>query len=370
MRILIALNHPSQYYLFKNFELEISKNGYSVLFVINDKDILKILLERDNKNFIQLSTKKSNKGLISIVANRGLELILQDIKMYQLVNRWKPNILMGTDISIAHIGKIKKIPSVIFNEDDFNINKLFCKAAYPFSNFIFSPLVCDVGKYENKKIGYNGYQKLAYLHPNRFRPDIKIVEKYINIDRPYFIIRLVSFTAGHDIERQHGGITTNLLQKLIDKLNPYGHIYITSEKPLINIFEKYRLEINPLHIHHILAYAHLFIGDSQSMCVESSVLGTASIRFNSFVGKISVLEELEKKYNLTYGINNLEETDLLKKLDELLSIKDLKLIYKTRQKEMLQDKIDLTGFMIWFVENYPESVRIMKENPDYQYNFK
>jgi hypothetical protein len=31
---------------------------------------------------------------------------------------------------------------------------------------------------------------------------------------------------------------------------------------------------------------------------------------------------------------------------------------------MLSDKIDVTAFMVWFVENYPESVKIMKENPD------
>ena len=27
-------------------------------------------------------------------------------------------------------------------------------------------------------------------------------------------------------------------------------------------------------------------------------------------------------------------------------------------------------FMIWFIENYPESANIMKDNPDYQNRFK
>ena len=30
---------------------------------------------------------------------------------------------------------------------------------------------------------------------------------------------------------------------------------------------------------------------------------------------------------------------------------------------MLKEKIDVTGFMVWFVEHYPESVRIMREDP-------
>jgi hypothetical protein len=37
---------------------------------------------------------------------------------------------------------------------------------------------------------------------------------------------------------------------------------------------------------------------------------------------------------------------------------------------MLKEKIDVTAFLVWFIENYPESVRIMREDPDYQEKFK
>jgi hypothetical protein len=37
---------------------------------------------------------------------------------------------------------------------------------------------------------------------------------------------------------------------------------------------------------------------------------------------------------------------------------------------MLSEKIDVTAFFTWFIENYPESQRIMQENPDYQRHFK
>ena len=48
-------------------------------------------------------------------------------------------------------------------------------------------------------------------------------------------------------------------------------------------------------------------------------------------------------------------------------VKDLA---ENKGKTCLHDKIDVTAFLVWFVENYPESFRIMKENPDYQLNFK
>ena len=51
-------------------------------------------------------------------------------------------------------------------------------------------------------------------------------------------------------------------------------------------------------------------------------------------------------------------------------MKNLKEEWQVRRQKMLVDKIDVSAFYVWFIENYPESARIMKENPDYQYRFK
>ena len=97
------------------------------------------------------------------------------------------------------------------------------------------------------------------------------------------------------------GVNENIIDKLINKLELFGKIYISSEKELPVKYNKYKLNINPLDIHHILAFSSMLIGDSQSMSVESALLGVPSIRYSSFAGKLSVLEELEHKYELTYG---------------------------------------------------------------------
>ena len=120
--------------------------------------------------------------------------------------------MIGTDISITHIGFLKKVPAIVLNEDDININRLFCNFSYPFASQIITPCNCSVGRYSNKQIKYKGYQKLAYLHPNWFIPDINIVKKYFPVEVPYFIIRLVSFAAGHDIEKRHKGIDNKTLK--------------------------------------------------------------------------------------------------------------------------------------------------------------
>lgn len=370
MKLLFAINHPAQYHLFKNSYLELNKNGHDVVFVIKDKDILEELLISEKLKFIRLTKKRVGKKRFSIIAKGIVDLIIQDINLYRFVKKFKPDLMVGTDYSITHIGKIFKIPSIVFNEDDFVINKFFCRLAYPLSSCIVSPSICNVGKYFKKKISYNGYQKLSYLHPRVFQPDPEIVKRYLNLEKRYFLIRLVSFSAGHDIEMKHGGINKFDLNELINILNQYGNVFITSESKIPTDLEQYKLKIDYKDIHHLLAFASLIIADSQSMIVEAAMLGTPSIRFNSFVGKISVLEELENDFALTIGIHNSRPDLLIEKVKDMLEIENMKDIFIERKNKMLAEKINVNAFITWFIENYPESEKIMRKNPDYQYNFK
>ena len=40
------------------------------------------------------------------------------------------------------------------------------------------------------------------------------------------------------------------------------------------------------------------------------------------------------------------------------------------REEVEASTLNPTDFLIWFVENYPESIRIIKQNPEYPYKFK
>jgi hypothetical protein len=181
-------------------------------------------------------------------------------------------------------------------------------------------------------------------------------------------LRFAKLSAHHDSGKT--GITEQIAKSLIKELESYARIYITSERKLEPQFEKYRININPRDMHHVIYHADLYIGDSQTMAAEAAVLGTPSIRFSDFVGKIGYLEELEHKYGLTFGIKTQEPQKLLDKIKELINMPDIKNEWQRRRQKMLSDKIDVAAFMAWFIEHYPESARIMKENPNYQYNFK
>ncbi len=64
-----------------------------------------------------------------------------------------------------------------------------------------------------------------------------------------------------------------------------------------------------------------------------------------------------------------DQNGILDKAIELLENNNLKTEFQNRKDRLLKEKIDVTKFMVWLIENYPESVTILKENPEFQYTF-
>ena len=149
-----------------------------------------------------------------------------------------------------------------------------------------------------------------------------------------------------------------------------GKVCITTERDIDDEFKPYQLKVSPEKAHSLMYYATMLVGDSQTMTSEAAVLGTPAIRCNTFVGRIHYLEEEERKYGLTYGFRPDEAEKMFEKINELLAMPNLKEVWQTRRQKLLSEKIDYTQFLAWFVENYPESKKIMKNNPDYQWRFK
>lgn len=357
MKLLIALNHPAHYYLFKFIRKELLNRGHEVKIVIREKDVLKTLLSLDKVDYHILLVKKSRRNnALSVIYRSFLELIIQDIALFRFVKRYKPQLMMGTDIAITHVGRLIKVPSIVFNEDDYEINKLFCKMSYPFASSIVAPEYTSVGKYVSKKIAYNGIQKMAYLNPYYYKPDRSVLyDAGLKETDKYFIIRLVSLTAGHDIEGKHKGISNTILHRIINKLKDNGRVFITSEDNLPKELERYQISVPKNKMHDFMSFASLFIGDSQTMCAEAGILGTPFIRFNDFVGKIKYLDDLENNYGLGVGIKTNDEDKLFAEIEKYLEMEDIKKQWDVKRKKLFNDKVDLTKFSVELIEKYEQA---------------
>ena len=363
-RILVYLGHPAQYHFIKHALGKWRQNGNEIKVLIKTKDILEDLLKEDGVEYVNIQSQPRGNGKLDILmaSFRRTKTVLN------IAKKFKADVLIGTDSSVAQVAWMLKRPAITVLEDDYAVIKNLAKLTYPFTSCILVPSVCRVGQYENKKVGYSGYMKLAYLHPTWFTPEKAILSKYGLPDR-YILIRLAKLSAHHDVGIK--GLNLDLVHGVISKAEQYGYrAYITSETYSDVSLQPYQLRIAYRDIHHILAFAGLLVSDSQSMSVEAAMLGVPSVRFSDFAGRISVLEELEQTYHLTFGIPTDKPEQLVEKVDSLLSDTKLRETFQKNRELLLKDKIDVTAFLTWFIENYPESSRIMKEDPDYQFRFK
>lgn len=362
--IVIYIGHPAQFHFFRNIICLLQEKGYQVKLLLKTKDILEPLVQEAGFDYIniQKTIRKNNVFSIAIAS------FARSFEVYKIARKNNATMILGTDASVAQASRLLGVPGITVLEDDIEIISKMAKLTFPFTSSIVVPSVCRVGKWEAKKIPYYGYMKLAYLHPNRFIPNRDIAHKYIATDK-YCIVRLAQLTAFHDVGID--GLNVELVLAIISQTEKYGYkVYISSESELDNRLKIYQLQIRHSDIHHVMSFASLLISDSQSMSVEAAMLGIPSLRFSDFSGRISVLEELEQKYALTFGIKTSQPQKLHDKINELLAMPHLREEFQKRRQKMLSEKIDVTAFFVWFIENYPESKKIIKENIDYQYRFK
>lgn len=360
MRILFNMAHPSQVHQFKYVIMDLEKKGHKCKIAIIDKEVSIKLL--DAYGFEYEVVGLSRPSLFS----KAIELLKIESRIYSIAKSFKPDLLIGGsgNAYVAHVGKLIHRPSIIFEDsENAKIERLLTD---PFATTICTPssFKKDLGY---KQILFDGYKELAYLHPNHFCNNPKVFDELgLSKKEPLIIIRFVTWNADHDVG--HYGIQNKV--ELVKKLKKYGRILITSEEKLDPEIESYKIKTSPEKLHDLLSSAHLLIGDSQTMTTEAAILGVPAIRCNSFVGKsdMSNFIELEQKYNLIFNYN--DSSEALMKAIELLQNPRLKDDWNRKKKILLQEKIDVSAFMTWFIENYPHSFFTMKENPNFQDQFK
>ncbi|MGB9928801.1 MAG: DUF354 domain-containing protein [Methanosarcina sp.] len=344
MKILLNIGHPAQVHLFKNFIWNLEKRGHECRITVIDKEVSLNLLDAYKFKYDVIGNSKFS------TFSKALEMIKIEYILYNIARNFKPDILVGGvgNVYIAHIGKLIGKPSIIF--DDTEHSKIEHFLMDPFATSICTPACyrLDLGR---KQIRYRGNHELAYLHPNYFRPKTDVLREIgLNENDTFIIMRFVSWNAIHDIG--HRGLTLENKRKAINQLEKYGRILITSEKPLEEEFEEYRINISPEKMHHLLYHAALLYGESATMASECAVLGTHAI-FCDYAGR-GYTDEEERKYNLVYNFHNENSMgrDSLAKALELLNNPCLKEEGKQKGKKLITDNIDVTKFMIDIVEKY------------------
>lgn len=362
MKILIDIGHPAHVHYYRNLVKELEKNGCRVFWTVKDIPVAKRLL--DHYGFQYMVLPKKADGLVGKVFKQ----LYYDITLLRLCIREKIDIAIGTSVSVAHVSKISHVKSILFDDDDDDVQPLVTRYVNPFADALLSPDALKGKRKRQDTIYYPGYHELAYLHPRRFVPDAGVLaEAGLSKSEPFFIMRFNVFKAHHDVGIK--GLTIEQKLRLIELLEPHGKIFITTERDIEPELRQYQLKISPEKIHSLMAFATMFLGDSQTMTSEATLLGTPAIKCNSLAGRLSVPNQIER-YGLCFSFSPQNFDKMFAKVKSLLSISGLKAEWQIKRNKMLEGKIDVTSFWCWFIQNYPESTTFLKQNPDYQDRFK
>jgi predicted glycosyltransferase len=346
VKILVDIGHPAHVHFFKNTIWALESKGHEVRVTARDKEVCVALLNSYNIPHTVLT--KMGSGKLSLMK----EWLIRDYKLLMLARKFKPDILIGIlNPSVAHVSRLLGKKAIIFNDTE---HATFAQnITYPFADVICTPTCFnkDIG---NKQIRYNGYHELAYVHPNYFTPNPAVLNELgLNEGDIFMILRFVSWNASHD--GGHSGIQSKI--KLVQKLEKYGRVLITSEGQLDKKLEKNKIKVSPEKLHDLLYYATLYIGEGATTASECAILGTHAIYTNTL--RLGYTDEEEEKYDLVYNFSdkNTMEKQAFEKALELLENKDLRIEGKKKRERLLKDKIDVTAFMIKFIENYPDSYK-------------
>jgi hypothetical protein len=338
LRVLFDVSHPAHVHLFKHAIRELERDGHQTVVTSRKKGSITALLDAYGIDHQPISRPRTSKFVLIP------EWASREYKLVRIARQFEPDVVVSHfNPCAAHAAHFSNTRCLIFTDDEM-ATEVAGQLTLPFATFLYTPqaFTKDLGPKHRR---YNGYHELAYLHPNRFEPDGEVLATHgVDVNSPYFVLRFVSWDAHHDVGVSGFGPAAK--RELVEFLAEHGDVYVSTEGILPESVNAQELPVPPEQVHHLLAFADLFVGDSQTMALEAGILGTPSVRSNSFAsaGVFGHFQELESRYSLVLSFGAEE--------DAVVTAKNLAVDPKaterwaSRREAMLEDCIDVTSFMV------------------------
>jgi hypothetical protein len=338
MRIFLDITHPADVHFFRHSIRQWLDGGHEVQVVARDKDVAQELLALFRIPFRPLG--RAGRGLLGL----SLELARREGAIYRILRDGRCDVACGLGATfLVHAARLLGIPTVVFT--DCEVAQISNRLTFPFATIICTPRGYrdDLGLRQRR---FNGYKELAYLHPSRFVPDTAVLHQAgLREDEPFTFVRLTAWSSGHDFN--HHGLTDR--RAALARLRRLGRVVVSLEGGGPVDFDGLRFN-GPLHqVHHLLAFARLFLGESATMASESAMLGTPAVLVST--SRRGYTDELESRYGLvfTYDDPNHGQEQALRKAEALLSDPETPRRWREKRAAMLSDQEDVAGYVTGLV---------------------
>jgi predicted glycosyltransferase len=350
LKLLFMMNTPADVHTWRYVIRSLEDRKNEVTILARDYGGTVQLLDKYGFRFRPFSAVRSKYLKI-------LEIVSHVWQGWKLTKESDADIVAGFGVDAALTGALCRKSSIVFTDSEpmpFQLTLIRL-----FATDILTPSCFrkDLGR---KQVRFAGYKELAYLHPSYFKPDPSVYDELgIIAGEKYAIMRFNAFDAFHDIGR-HG---FSLVDKyhLVRELENHCRVFISAEGDLPEDLERYKLPVPYERIHHAIYYAQLVVSDTQTLTTEAAVLGTPAIRCNNFVGTDDMgnFIELEQLYDLIYCFSDSNEA--IRKATELARRPDLKYEWAIKRDKLLAEKIDVTQFMVSFIERVAQERYVGKK---------
>jgi len=331
--------------------------GHEFVITARDKEVTLYLLDYYNIKFVPRGT-----GRIGLLG-KFFYIFVADILILRESIQFKPDIFLSFGSPYAaHISWILRKPHIAFDDTE---HAFFEHLLYvPFTKIILTPKNFRKN-FGSKHIFFNSTMDLCYLQSKYFYPDRSILDFLgIKEGEDYVLMRFVSWDASHDKGQKGVSLENKILA--VKTISKYCKVLISSEKKLPEELQQYQIKVPYEKMHDVLFFAKLFFGESGTMASEACVLGTPAINVATSAELIGVFDDFISS-NLMYVIPDNKKA--INKAEELLKSSVSKQDSRRIANEFIHSRIDVTELMVWLIEQFPVSVKILKQNKNFQNSF-
>jgi len=339
MRVLVDVTHPAHVHLFRHAVDALRARGHAVAVASREKDVTTDLLDAFGVEHRVLSRKRGGR------AGAAREWLGREARLYRFARRFDPDVVLSRlNPASAHVSWLLGVPNVVFH--DTEAASTLAAVTTPFAGVVCTPSTFE-GGVRGEHVTYEGYHELAYLHPARFERDpATLRDAGIEPEEPYSVLRFISADAHHDADDD--GFSLDAKRELVAGLEPHGDVHVVSEGALPADLEPYAARVPPESVHQLLAHANVYAGDSSTMATEAGVLGTPTVRLDTFDGGLGNFDELEERYGLVHSTT--DEREVVERTLALAADDDAGARWRRRRRDLLAEKIDVTAFAVELVE--------------------
>jgi predicted glycosyltransferase len=335
---MISVNHPAWAHQFHHIVGRLRERGDEVRVLAVDKDGAASLLKDYGIPYILCA-----KGTGTNVLEKGWLFFRLCVNHTLHALRFRPDILIGRASPMMAVAAwVCRRPHLIY--EDTEVSKFSLNICKRLSTKILTPrtFLTDLGKAQER---VDTYKELFYLHPSVFAPSRGVLrDAGFNPDEPYVILRFVAWNASHDVGKR--GLSDREKRKLIDRLAAAGvRVWVSSEKPLGEELEPYRLKTPYPLVHHVLGFAKLVYSEGATMASEAAVLGTHALYVNEI--RSGSTREQQERFDLLYCFHGRDRYEqAADKALELLADEALAERGTAKRERLLAEKSDINDLFI------------------------